>query len=91
MANISEFKNYIVFDSTYKSSNVNNLDKSLEDYDSRDDINLCKHCFYGGGSSIKSVLDNINTSKSQNKSNNKSNRHQKQKNKNMKKNKTSKK
>jgi len=58
MKELSNFKNHLVFDSKFKSSTVNTLVKSLEDYNHEDDKALCRHCFFGGNSKVP-FLKNI--------------------------------
>ena len=73
MKELSDFKNYLVFDCLYKSPTVNTLDSLLEDYNILDDTELCKHCFYGDGDKTtkNSVLHDIVSLHSKRKTNRK--------------------
>ncbi len=58
MNSLDIFENHIAFDSTYSLRGVNTLDQTLVEYNQRDDIDLCKHSFYGGKHDFKILRSN---------------------------------
>jgi hypothetical protein len=65
MTSLSEFKNYVVFDSVYNVAKVNTLHNAIKEFNIDDDIEMCKYCFYDSKKSP--ILDKIKKLKKNNK------------------------